>query len=54
MVKLNKPAVMSPLGHPELTVAVETMGGHVIGHPPGDLQIHAFLLEQCVTHTVPS
>lgn len=31
------PAVVTSLCHPELTVTVETMGGHVVGHPPRDL-----------------
>lgn len=31
------PAVVTSLGYPELTVTVETMGGHVVGHPPCNL-----------------
>lgn len=31
------PAVVTSLSYPELTVTVETMGGHVVGHPPRDL-----------------
>lgn len=34
------PAVVTSLGYPELTVTVETMRGHVIGHPPRDLHAH--------------
>lgn len=36
------PAVVTPLGYPELTVTVETMRGHVVRHPPRDLQTHTF------------
>lgn len=36
----DPPAVVTPLGYPELTVTVETMGGHVVGHPPRDLNTH--------------
>lgn len=36
----GSPAVVTSLGHPELTVTVETMRGHVIGHPPRDLHTH--------------
>lgn len=31
------PAVVTSLGYPELTVTVETMGGHVVWYPPCDL-----------------
>lgn len=32
------PAMVTPLGYPELTIAAETVRGHVVRHPPGDLQ----------------
>ena len=47
------PAVVTSLGYPELTVTVETMGGHVVGHPPRDLHTHTHthtktsISEQC-------
>lgn len=31
------PAMVTPLGYPELTVTAETVRGHVVRHPPGDL-----------------
>ena len=43
------PAVVTSLGYPKLAVTVETMGGHVVGHPPRDLHTHTktFVSEQC-------
>ena len=32
--------MMTSLGHPELTVTVETMGSHVVRDPPRDLNTH--------------
>lgn len=34
------PAVVTSLCYPELTVTVETMGSHVVWHPPCDLRTH--------------
>lgn len=47
------PAVVTSLGYPELTITVETMGGHVVGHPPRDLHTYThthtdiYTSEQC-------
>lgn len=39
--------MVTSLGYPELAVTVETMGGHVVGHPPCDLHREIHIRRVC-------